>query len=76
VEALACLAMRAEAAAGNPDGIRRRLGILEDALGGEELVSAETQALARELLAPKRRPGATAAGPRAVPDPARSATAG
>ena len=42
----------------NPEGIRRRVGTLEDAIG-EDKVSAETRGLARSLLASQRRRLAT-----------------
>jgi DNA-binding SARP family transcriptional activator len=54
-EPLVRMAVRCEAALGNPEGIRRRVGALEDAIG-EDKVSAETWDLARSLLAPRRRP--------------------
>jgi DNA-binding SARP family transcriptional activator/LysM repeat protein len=59
VEALVQLAMRAESAAGNPDGVRRRLRQLTAALRQDP--SAETMGLAAELIAshsasPRQRP--------------------
>lgn len=56
VEALVQLAMRAESAAGNPDGVRRRLRQLTAALRQDP--SAETRGLAAELIASHRAPQA------------------
>lgn len=66
-EPLVRIAVRCEAALGNPEGIRRRVGALEDAIG-EDKVSAETRDLARCLLAPRRRPAPEQPGLRVVPD--------
>jgi hypothetical protein len=66
-EPLVRIAVRCEAALGNPEGIRRRVGALEDAIG-EDKVSAETRDLARSLLAPRRRPAPEQPGLRVVPD--------
>jgi DNA-binding SARP family transcriptional activator len=66
-EPLVRIAVRCEAALGNPEGIRRRVGALEDAIG-EDKVSAETRDLARSLLTPRRRPAPEPPGLRVVPD--------
>jgi hypothetical protein len=74
-EPLVRMAVRCEAALGNPEGIRRRVGALEDAIG-EDKVSAETRDLARSLLAPRRRPAPEQPGLRVVPDDQMSAAGG
>jgi DNA-binding SARP family transcriptional activator/LysM repeat protein len=66
-EPLVRIAVRCEAALGNPEGIRRRVAALEDAIG-EDKVSPETRDLARSLLTPRRRPAADQPGLRVVPD--------
>jgi hypothetical protein len=74
-EPLVRIAVRCEAALGNPEGIRRRVGALEDAIG-EDKVSAETRELARSLLAPRRRPAPDPSGLRVVPNDQVSAAGG
>ena len=69
------IAVRCEAALANPEGIRRRVGALEDAIG-EDKVSAETRDLARSLLTPRRRPVPEQPGLRVVPDDQVSAAGG
>lgn len=74
-EPLVRIAVRCEAALGNPEGIRRRVGALEDAIG-EDKVSAETRDLARSLLAPRRRPAPEQPGLRVVANDQASAAGG
>jgi hypothetical protein len=61
------IAVRYEAALGNPEGIRRRVGALEDAIG-EDKVTGETRDFARSLLTQRRRPAPEQPGLRIVPD--------
>ncbi len=69
------IAVRCEAALGNPAGIRRRVGALEDAIG-EDKVSAETRDLARSLLISRRRPASEQPSLRVLPDDQMSAAGG
>ena len=66
-EPLVRIAVRCEAALSNQEGIRRRVGALEDAIG-EDNVSAETRDLARSLLTSRRHPAPQEPGLRVVPD--------
>jgi hypothetical protein len=74
-EPLVRIAVRCEAALGNPEGIRRRVGALEDAIG-EDRVSGETRDLAQSLLTTRRRSGPEQPGLRVVPDDQMSAAGG
>jgi hypothetical protein len=74
-EPLVRIAVRCEAVLGNPEGIRRRVGALEDAIG-EDRVSPETRDLALSLSTPRRRPAPEQPGLRVVPDDQMSAAGG